>query len=122
MAKIPPIDVQAYWIRDLLHRGRRQEALDRLQTIMASGKAGTETVALAEYLATAKRGRQPFGATHLWYEIGTDNDELRDSGASYEERMSKLGSRYMLARTQIETAIAKFEAAMEEIRSDDRSG
>ena len=61
--------------------------------------------------------RQPFGATHLWYEIGTANEGLRNRGSSYDERMDKLGVRFMLARTQVETAIAKYERAMDETRT-----
>lgn len=120
MAKLPPIDVPAYWIRDLLHRGRRDEALAKLDAAIASGKAGAKTRALAEYLRTAKRGRQPFGATHLWYDIGIDNDEMREAGLSYADRMDKLGAKYMLAKTQIETAIAKFEAGMAAIGEENR--
>lgn len=122
MAKLRGIDIQAYWIRDLLHRGKRKEALKRLSEIMATGQAGAETIGLADYLASAKRGRQPFGATHLWYDIGIENDEMREAGTSYEERMSALGVKYMLAKTQIETAVAKFEAAMDAIRTDERWG
>ncbi len=31
--------------------------------------------------------------THLWYDIGIDNDDLRTAGVGYEERMDKLGGR-----------------------------
>jgi len=86
---------------------------------MATGHARSDTLALAAYLRSAKRGRQPFGATHLWHEIGIDNDEMRTAGLSYEERMARLGGRHMLARTQVETAIAKFEAAMDAVRADE---
>lgn len=119
VAKLPPIDVHAHWIRDLLHRGRREEALDRLHKVLASGKAGAETRALAEYLATAKRGRQPFGARHLWYEIGIDNDDLRAKGMPYAERLAELAARYMIADRQLKAAIARYEAAMDEIRAID---
>ena len=118
MAKLPPVDLNAIWIRDLLHRGRRDEARARLQTVIASGKAGPETRALADYLDSAKRGRQPFGASHLWYEIGIANDELRDAGVTYAERLAQLGVNYIMAERQVETAIAKFEAAMEIIRTE----
>ncbi|WFU89018.1 hypothetical protein QA644_08240 [Rhizobium sp. CC1099] len=122
MAKLPPIDVHAYWVRNLLHRGKRPEALARLNAAIDSGKAGPETIALADYLANAKRGRQPFGATYLWYEIGIDNDEMRAAGIAYDERMDRLGGRYMLAKTQIETAVAKFEASMDAVRNEERDG
>ncbi|TCU13087.1 hypothetical protein [Rhizobium sullae] len=120
MAKLPPIDTEAFWIRDLLHRGKRADALARLRAVIDAGRAGPEAKALAEYLATAKRGRQPFGATHLWYEIGIDNDEMRTAGVGYEERMDKLGGRFMLAKTQIETAVAKYEASMDALREEAR--
>jgi hypothetical protein len=120
VAKLPPIDVNAFWIRDLLHRGQREEALTRLERVIATGRAGAETLALAEFLKRAKRGRPPFGATHLWYSIGAENDEMRCAGATYEQRMDRLGAKYMLARTQVETAVAKYEAGMEAIRLDER--
>ncbi|WP_455873075.1 hypothetical protein [Rhizobium yanglingense] len=58
--------------------------------------------------------------THLWYDIGIDNDDLRTAGVGYEERMDKLGGRYMLAKTQIETAVAKYEASMDALREEGR--
>ncbi len=118
MAPLPrKFDAQIHGISDLFHSGKRAEALRMLDSAIASGRAGDETKALAEYLRTAKRGRQPFGATHLWYEIGTANEGLRNGGSSYDERMDKLGVRFMLARTQVETAIAKYERAMDETRT-----
>jgi hypothetical protein len=121
MAKLPPIDVQVHWIRDLLHRGRRQEALDRLKAVIATGKAGKPTLELAEYLSSAKRGRQPFGAKHLWPDIGAENDEFRSAGVPYEERLSRLGAKFMLDRPQVATAIAQWESAMDEIRAIDEN-
>lgn len=118
MAKLPPIDVTAFRIRDLLHRGKRDEAVKMLNATIQAGRAGAETLALADYLQNAKRGRQPFGATHLWHEIGIDNDEMRSAGLNYDQRMEKLGVRYMLAKTQIETAVGKYEAALDAVRED----
>lgn len=117
MAKLPRIDPGGRWLRDLLHSGRREEALQRIEALIQAGKAGDETKKLAAYLASAGRGRQPFGGTHLWYEIGMDNEIMRDDGASYAERMAKLTGQYMLAQTQVETAIAKYERAMAEARA-----
>ena len=120
MARLPPIDTQVHWIRYLLHRGQRGEALARLEKVLATGRAGAETRALAEFLRTAKRGRQPFGAKHLWYEIGLENDELRDAGLSHAERMEQLGQKYLISdEAKIKTAIARYERAMEEIRDDE---
>lgn len=119
MAPLPKIDVQAIWIKDLLHRGKRVEALAMLDKAIASGTAGEETIALADYLRTAGKGRQPFGATHLWYFIGTDNDELRHRDVDYDDRLKELGEKYMLNITQIATAIGKYERAIDEIRTID---
>ena len=118
MAKLPPIDVPAFRIRELLHRGRRDQAIKMLNATIEAGRGGAETLALADYLKTAKRGRQPFGATHLWHEIGIENDEMRSAGVGYDERMEKLGVRYMLAKTQTETAVGKYEAALDAARED----
>jgi hypothetical protein len=118
MAKLPPIDVPAHWIRNLLHHGKREEALAWINDLIASGKAGAETRALAEYLATAKRGRQPFGSKHLWPEIGAENDELRSAGVSYEQRLEMLSLKYRLGdKTKVKIAIARWEAALEEVAS-----
>lgn len=118
MAKLPPIDVRAHWIRDALHRGDRTVALAMIDEAIASGKAGRETLALAEYLRTAKRGRQPFGAKHRWYEIGVDNDEMRDAGKTGEERYATLALKYRINDvSKIKTAIARYERAMDEVRS-----
>jgi hypothetical protein len=119
MAKLPPIDVPAHWIRILLHQGKREEALAWINDLIASGKAGAETRALAEYLATAKRGRQPFGSKHLWPEIGAENDEMRSAGIPYERRLEELSIKYRLGdQAKVKLAIAKWEAAMEEIAGD----
>lgn len=115
MAPLPKMDLNIFWIKDMLHRGRRAEALAMLDKAIANGTAGDETLALAEYLRTAGKGRQPFGATHLWYNIGQDNDELRDAGISYDERCEELGRRYDLNKTQISTSLGKYERAVEKI-------
>jgi hypothetical protein len=72
-------------------------------------------MALADYLRTAKRGRPPFGAKHLYWDIGVENDILRSAGKRYEQRMSILGASYMLDVTQVELAIAKYEIVSSEI-------
>jgi hypothetical protein len=118
MAKLPPIDTQAHWIREMLHKGQREEARVRIIELLATGRAGAETQKLAAEVFAAKRGRQPYGAKHLWFEIGQDNEELRDAGKSYEERMMELGGRYLLAKNALEIAIAKYESAMIEIRAE----
>jgi hypothetical protein len=121
MAKLPPIDTRAHWIRDALNRGDRPHALQLLEAALKSGKPGKETIALAEYLRTAKRGRQPFGSKHLWYDIGRDNDELRGAGVPYDERLQRLSLAYHLNdQSKLKTAIAKYEAAMEAVRAIDR--
>jgi len=117
MAPLPrPFDARAIWIKDKLHRGLRAEALAMIEKAVAEGTAGAETLELARYLATAKRGRQPFGATHLWVDIGADNDELRAAGIGYEERMAQLGARYMLDARQVETAVATYERVTDDVR------
>lgn len=118
MAPLPkPFDAKVHWIKDLLHRGKRAEALVMLEEALADGTAGEETRELADYLRTAKKGRQPFGATHLWYEIGRDNEDLIDQGMSYGDRLKELGVRYLLNPTQIATSLGKYTRAMDEISS-----
>jgi hypothetical protein len=123
MAPLPkPFDARVHWIREKLHLGLRTEAVAMIEAAVAAGSAGADTLALAQYLSTAKRGRQPFGTTHLWYEIGLDNDELREAGVGYEGqdgRMERLGRKYQLNPRQIEAAVAKFERAMDEARAVD---
>jgi len=120
MAKLPPIDIHAHWIREMLHRGQRTEALARIQKLMETGKAGHETRALAEFLARAGKGRQPFGAKHLWPDIGADNDAMRARGMSYEDRLSELSRIYRINdHAKIKTAIATYESAMAEIQAEE---
>lgn len=122
MAKLPPMDVQVFWIKDLLNRGQREQALARLEQVLASGKAGAETLALAEYLRTAKRGRQPFGAKNLWFDIGVDNDEMRSKGISHADRMERLALSYRLNDlAKLKTYIAKYEKCMDELRMDENN-
>lgn len=119
MAKLPKIDVEAIWIRDLLNKGQRYAAKVRAEVAMASGKAGEETKKLAAELANTRRGRQPYGAKHRWIEIGQDNDEMREAGLSYEERIAELSKKYLLGDiSKVKTALAKYEAAMEIVRAD----
>lgn len=121
MAPLPrKFDARAHWIRDALHHGDRKRALSMLDDAIASGKAGNETIALAEYLRAAKRGRQPFGAKHLWYDIGLDNDMLRDQGMSHADRMAELSRKYhVYDESKLRTWCAKYERTMEEIRTID---
>ncbi|QND59840.1 hypothetical protein [Mesorhizobium huakuii] len=122
MAPLPKgFDAHSFWILDLLHRGKRKEAKERIIKVLATGRAGPETQKIAAEVFAPKRGRQPYGAKHLWFEIGTENDIMRGAGVAYERRMDDLGGRYMLAKTQIEIAIAKYEAAMIEIRAENEA-
>jgi hypothetical protein len=121
MAPLPkPFDARVHWIREKLHLGLRTEAVAMIEAAVAAGTAGADTLALAQYLSTAKRGRQPFGATHLWYEIGLDNEDLRDQSVGFESRMERLGRNYLLNPRQIEAAVAKFERTMDEARALDK--
>jgi hypothetical protein len=120
MAKLPPIDLDAIWIKDDLHRGRRADALARIEAAIADGRAGPETIAIAERLRTAKRGRQPYGAKHLWWEIGVENDIMRDAGVSYAERLEKLALMFRLNdEAKLKTAIAEYEQAYDAIKRID---
>lgn len=95
MAKLPkPFDVEEFWIRNLLHRGRREDAIAKLQAAIDSGNAGAETLELAEYLRTAGRGRQPFGVKHLWIEIGALYEQMKDDGIPRSERFQALRRAY----------------------------
>lgn len=111
MAKFPHVEVMAILARDELNRSHRAKGLEFL------AQAGDGPIARELRAAVQKRGRQPFGAKHLWWGIGADNDELRQRGMGYEERRKELGVRYMLDVTQIATALAKYERAIEEIRT-----
>ena len=114
MARLPSIDLAAFWIRDMLNRGDREAALARIAALVESGKAGAGTRALADYFAKAGRGRQPFGAAHRWMEIGAENDIMRGAGVSHAERVDRLAEKYHLADvSKIKTAIATWERAME---------
>jgi len=121
MAKLPPdLDLDAVWIEEAMHRGDRARALEMLEEAIASGKAGKETIEIAEYLRTAKRGRQPFGAKHLWPDIGADNDEMRDAGMSHADRMDRLKAKYRVYdESKLRTWCAKYDLAMDEIRAID---
>lgn len=121
MAKLPKIDVEAIWIRDLLNRGKnfRQAAKARAAAAVASGKAGEETKKLAAELATTKRGRQPYGAKHRWIEIGQDNEDMLEAGLSDRERFAIISKKYHLNdESEIKTAIAKYRRAIEIVRAD----
>ncbi|PBB94951.1 MULTISPECIES: hypothetical protein [unclassified Mesorhizobium] len=119
MAPLPKkFDAKAHQIRDLLHAGLRLEALQLLESVIASGSAGADTMELASFLRSAPRGRQPFGAKHRWAEIGAENDELRSAGMSYEARLAALSVKYRLGdESKVKAAIAKYEAAMDVARS-----
>lgn len=116
MAPLPKMDLLAIKIKDLLHLGKREDALSMIEKATAEGTAGEETMKIAEYLRIAGKGRQPFGKTHLWYQIGVVNDELRDAGMGYDDRCEELGKLYGLNKTQISTALGKYERALDEIR------
>ncbi len=109
---MPPLkfDARLIWIKDDLHAGRRQDALAKIDAAMASGTATPELQALADYLSSAKRGRQPFGAKHRWIEIGQHNDELRNEGMSHADRMAALALEFRLNdEAKIKTAISTWE-------------
>jgi hypothetical protein len=119
MAKLPKIEIKALWARDELHKLNREEGLVLL------AEAGDGPIARELRAATAKRGRQPFGASHRWWDIGIDNDEMRDAGVPHAERMRRLALQYRLNDdSKLKTAIAKYERAMEEYRaiSDENRG
>jgi len=113
MAKFPKVEVSAILAREELNRGRREKGLEFL------AKAGDGPIAQELRAAVKRRGRQPFGAKHLWWEIGAVNDEMRSAGIGYEDRRKKLGAKYMLDVTQVATALAKYERAAAEIREID---
>ncbi|MGH6774580.1 hypothetical protein [Brucella tritici] len=118
MAPLPkPFDAKVHWIKDLLHRGKRAEALQMLEKALTDGTAGEETRALADYLRSAKKGRQPFGTKHLWFDIGRDDEDMQEQGMSRQERMSVLKEKYKVYdETKFSTWINMYERAMDEIR------
>ena len=118
MAPLPkPFDAKVHWIKDLLHHGKRAEALVMLEKALADGTAGEETKALAEYLRAAKKGRQPFGMKHLWFDIGRDDEDMQQQGISRPERMAALKAKYKVYdETKFSTWINMYERAMDEIR------
>lgn len=110
-------DPVANEIRDLLNRGQRAEALTLFESAKVEGRCSREMDELEIYLKGARRGRQPFGAKHLWIEIGSDNDSLRSDGVSYAERLEKLSLKYRMSdESKIKMAISKYERALEETR------
>ena len=111
MARLPKIEIKAHRAREELHKGNREKGLAFL------AEAGDGPIARELRAATAKRGRQPFGASHRWYDIGVDNEELTERGWSREDRLEELGAAYMLNPRQIETALAKYNRAIEELRT-----
>jgi hypothetical protein len=119
MARLPKIDVEAIWIRDLLDKGQRDAAKVRASLAIASGNPGEETKKLAAELANAKRGRHPYGAKHRWIEIGQENEAMTEAGLSYEERLTNLSIKYRLGDiSKVKTALAKYESAMQIVRAD----
>jgi len=115
MAKLPKIEIKALWALDELHKGNRRKALQFL------AEAGDGPIAEELRATTKKRGRQPFGRSHLWWEIGIDNEDLTQRGFGYETRLEKLGAEYMLHPRQIEDALSKYERAVEELRAIEAS-
>lgn len=116
MAKLPPIEINAILAREELHKGKgsRDKALKLLE------EAGDGPLAQELREQVKKRGRQPFGAKHRWWDIGTRNDELAAGGASYAERMDILAREFHLGdESKIKTAIAQYERAYEAKRLAD---
>ncbi|MGE8103569.1 hypothetical protein ACQKP1_07730 [Allorhizobium sp. NPDC080224] len=108
MAKLPPIEVNAILAREELHKGKgsRDKALELLEA------AGDGPLAQELRDQVKKRGRQPFGAKHRWWDIGTRNDELLAAGASYAERLETLAREFHLSdESKVKTAIAQYERA-----------
>lgn len=108
-----------FWAVNDLHQGKhmRQVVIDRLEKRVAEEKAGPQELTLLDSLRNAKRGRQPYGAKHRWIEIGRDNEEMREAGLSHAERMKALALKYHLSdEAKLKTAIAQYEAGMEEAR------
>lgn len=122
MARLPPdLDLDAVWIEEAMHRGDRETALRLLEKSITSGRAGKETMRLAGYLRSAKRGRQPFGAKHRWFEIGRDNDELVSQGMRREDRLEALSIKYRLGdKSKVATALAQYNKLMAEISEIER--
>jgi hypothetical protein len=99
---------------DLLHAGRRGEAVAALEAAEAAGTCKAGALGLLTSLRSAGRGRQPYGARHRWYEIGTENAVLRDQGVPYAERLQRLASKFRLGdQSKVATAIAVYERARE---------
>ena len=113
MAKLPPIEIRAHWAHDDLDKGKvhREKALSFLR------EAGDGPLARELRDTVKKRGRQPFGAMHRWWDIGVDNDQLEGAGIGRQERLDRLAVSYMLNPRQVETALAKYNRAIDEIRA-----
>jgi hypothetical protein len=111
MAKLPPIEIKAIWARQELNMGKahRDKALAFLR------EAGDGPIAQELRTITARKGRQPFGSSHLWWEIGIRKEELLADGVGYYAGCKQLGVEFMLEARQIETALAKYNRACEEI-------
>lgn len=114
MAKLPQLEIVVSWAWDELHRGNRKKALELL------AKAGDGPGARELRELVKKRGRQPFGAKHLWWDIGVENDLMRSQGVSYAERLERLALQFRYNDiSKLKTAINAYEVAREEIRSLD---
>jgi hypothetical protein len=114
MGKLPLVDLPAIWARDALNRGDRERGLAIIRKAVETGKAGPDTLALAEI--TSKRGRQPFGKKHLWYDIGQRNDELIAADWSYEARITELKKFGIADPHEIAKVLAKYNRAVEDLR------
>lgn len=111
MAKLPRMEIKVTWARDELHKGNREKALEFLAS------AGDGPLANELRSIVSKKGRQPFGSSHRWWEIGVSNDEMRQAGVPYEERLNRLSVEFRLGDpTKVKTAIGKYERLYAELR------
>jgi hypothetical protein len=119
MSPLPKsFDLVAIRLRRMIIEKRRPEAKRLALDALAKGKASAQVQKIAADLFGGKRGRPVSGAKHRWMEMGEINDDMRDAGKSYEQRLAYLKKKFHVGTDKtIKLALAKYERAQEEYRT-----
>jgi hypothetical protein len=116
MAKLPPLDFRAQRIRSMLDEGRRVDAIAfAIAELRKSKEAPLFMQAVASLLESepSQRGRPTTKMPPFWYEIGSDFEEMRDAGETYEAAVQQLAERWRRSERSVERAIAFWRDAKE---------
>lgn len=117
MAPLPkPFDVEAHFLRrQLLLKGQRDAVRKRVNEILTEGRTRPDIQALADELDQKGRGRPATGAKYQWLEMGEMNDEMKEQGLPYKERLHRLSLRFQISDvSKIKTYLKKYKDAREE--------